>query len=112
MYLHAITNIFSAEGRINRKQYLAVLSIAILITTLFVVMTKNSQVVVFIAQLLLIPTKIKRLHDINMSGWMVLIGLIPVLSAILSFCLLIFSGSKEENKYGVPPHLQKLDKEN
>ena len=53
-----------------------------------------------------IPTlavTIRRLHDINKSGWNCLIGLIPAIGWIVMVILLAKIGSEEENKYGTNP---------
>jgi uncharacterized membrane protein YhaH (DUF805 family) len=43
----------------------------------------------------------RRLHDIDKSGWMQLIGLIPVLGWIFMIYLLV-QDSKEPNRFGAP----------
>ena len=50
---------------------------------------------------------IKRLHDINLSGWFSLINLIPVLNFFFFFFLL-FKRPVEPNKYGTSPLEQKI----
>ena len=44
---------------------------------------------------------VRRLHDVGKSGWFSLIGLIPLVGAIVVL-VLILSGSEIENKYGSP----------
>lgn len=53
--------------------------------------------------LLLIPSQIKRAHDMDYSGWWLLWGFIPLVSLIISFLLFIGSGTKGRNKYGDLP---------
>lgn len=43
---------------------------------------------------------VRRLHDINKSGWMLLIILIPIIGGIWFFVLMVKEGDKKENKYG------------
>jgi len=45
---------------------------------------------------------IRRLHDINKSGWFSLFLLIPVLRFLFILYLLLTSGEKETNKWGDP----------
>jgi uncharacterized membrane protein YhaH (DUF805 family) len=50
-----------------------------------------------------IAVSVRRLHDINRSGWWLLIGLIPIIGAII---LLIFTAKDSqpgENQYGPNP---------
>ncbi len=46
---------------------------------------------------------IRRLHDMNLSGWFILVMLIPLVSAIFSLALLFWPGTRGPNKYGPPP---------
>ena len=54
---------------------------------------------------LLIPSfsvTIRRLHDINKSGWNLLWMLIPLLGAVYIIILNILKGTEGDNKYGAP----------
>ena len=44
---------------------------------------------------------VRRLHDVGKSGWFLLIGLIPLVGAIVVL-VSILPGSEIENKYGSP----------
>ena len=46
---------------------------------------------------------VRRLHDIGKSGWMLLIGLIPIVGAIWLLILLLRDSEAGENKYGPNP---------
>jgi uncharacterized membrane protein YhaH (DUF805 family) len=46
---------------------------------------------------------VRRLHDTNQSGWMMLIGLIPVLGGIWLLMSMVEEGDKGDNKYGPDP---------
>ena len=64
-----------------------------------------------IAILALIPIflsiSIRRLHDCGKSGWMLLIGIIPIVNLIGGFVLLywfiLHEGDSQENAYGAVP---------
>ena len=43
---------------------------------------------------------VRRLHDINFSGWWVLVGFIPVIGFIALIVFACIPGTKGENKYG------------
>lgn len=46
---------------------------------------------------------IRRLHDIDKSGWWILLHLVPFLGSIVLVILACKRGSDEENKYGPSP---------
>lgn len=55
---------------------------------------------------LLIPglaVRVRRLHDIGKSGWMILVGLIPLIGAIWLIVLYATEGTPGENQYGPNP---------
>jgi uncharacterized membrane protein YhaH (DUF805 family) len=45
----------------------------------------------------------RRLHDTNRSGWLLLIGLIPIVGVIIVLVLLIPRGTEGANQYGPDP---------
>lgn len=53
---------------------------------------------------------IRRLHDLNVSGWASLLLLIPVLNIILGICLAFVGGENEDNQYGAPRATQTWEK--
>ena len=46
---------------------------------------------------------IKRLHDNNLTGWLCLLMLIPVVNFIMWFVMIISEGSRGANRFGPPP---------
>jgi uncharacterized membrane protein YhaH (DUF805 family) len=46
---------------------------------------------------------IKRLHDLNLRGWWLLLALVPVVSIGLSNALWFVSGTAGPNRFGPPP---------
>jgi uncharacterized membrane protein YhaH (DUF805 family) len=50
-----------------------------------------------------IAVKVRRLHDINFSGWWVLLGLIPIVGNIALLILYIRRGTKGLNRFGEDP---------
>lgn len=46
---------------------------------------------------------VRRLHDIGKSGWMILIGLIPLVGAIWLIVLMVLDSKPGENQYGPNP---------
>lgn len=46
---------------------------------------------------------IRRLHDIGMSGWMILIGIVPVIGGLFLFVCYLIPSQTQVNKYGLIP---------
>ena len=46
---------------------------------------------------------VRRLHDINLSGWWILIGLFPIFGVIVVLIFAVLRGNLGENKYGSDP---------
>jgi len=65
-----------------------------------------SVLVGLVAVILIIPAGlslgIRRWHDLNQSGWLVLLNLIPFVSIITGIMLLFVPGTKGPNTYGSP----------
>lgn len=49
---------------------------------------------------------IRRLHDVNKSGWMLLVSLIPLVGFIWLIVLMATKGDESENQYGPAPVLE------
>jgi uncharacterized membrane protein YhaH (DUF805 family) len=45
---------------------------------------------------------VRRLHDTGRSGWWLLIGLIPVIGAIVLLVFLVMDSQPGDNEYGPP----------
>ena len=46
---------------------------------------------------------VRRLHDTNNRGWLILLGLIPCVGGIVLLVFMILQGTNGENKYGDIP---------
>ncbi|MBN03721.1 DUF805 domain-containing protein [Ponticaulis sp.] len=46
---------------------------------------------------------VRRLHDKDMSGWWILIGLVPLIGALLLLFFFVTEGTPGPNKYGPNP---------
>lgn len=46
---------------------------------------------------------VRRLNDMNASGWVMLLLLVPLANIVLALALLFAPGTKGPNKYGPPP---------
>ena len=50
-----------------------------------------------------LAVQVRRLHDQNLSGWLVLLNLIPYLGALVMLVLMCIKGTNGENQYGPDP---------
>ena len=46
---------------------------------------------------------IRRLHDTGRSGWWILIGIVPLIGAIVLFIFMVMDSESGENQYGQNP---------
>ena len=107
--------IFIFTNRASRSEYWWF----ILFYTIFATIptfVPNENVVVFgyiMSLLLFIPgiaVTVRRLHDINKSGWFILISLIPILGSIIVLVMTIEKGTLGKNRFGEYPLKFKKDK--
>lgn len=115
------TGVFNANGRLGVLKYMAHSLVLMLVAAaLFGVLalvgglsfsedsaSQPNPLVMSILFVAIIPfiwlgfvMLIKRLHDLNLNGWFVLLTLIPVLGAIISLFIMCVPGMKEGNKFG------------
>ena len=104
--------IFSSEGRYNRAKYwgrLILISIiyVLVIVTLF---STNFVYVPSIALYLTLPYLvvillciIKRLHDLDKSGWFALLYFVPLANTVMMIILAFMKGTVGFNEYGEDP---------
>lgn len=53
---------------------------------------------------------IRRLHDLNQTGWLSVLILIPVLNILIAIYLVFFKGTEGNNQYGEPRTTQAWEK--
>lgn len=118
-YLSVWKKSFTIEGRARRKEFFAFSLINFLVTVVLAIAATAATaanpesglslamtvIYVLFAIAVIIPSwavSIRRLHDINRSGWWVLITFVPFLGLI--FLVFMFLDSHpHENEYGVSP---------
>lgn len=104
--------LFSASGRLGRVRYigytfgltmligliaaLAIGMLSLVDPTIGLLVGGAAYIVIIVVQILL---TIQRSHDMNVTGWLCLISLIPL--AVLVFWLV--PGTRGQNDYGPPP---------
>ena len=112
------TGLFSFKGRINRQRYLLNNLIPIIImivgVVFFVAISRkgsesNPEGVAALVAISMITIwisfaiQVKRWHDLNWSGWWVLIGFIPYVNIIVLIILGFVRGTEGSNRFGLDP---------
>ena len=107
-------NFFTSSGRFSRTNFLAgfLLGLVIIVIASAVYGSNNyaspiysllSLIFYFVGCIVLLIVQIKRLHDLNNSGWYVLLNVIPLASIILLIYYFFQPGTDGDNKYGIDP---------
>lgn len=108
---------FSTKGRLRRSTYIGraiLLSIPVVILAMMAENSYNDDlygifaVVMIICSILIFIQFIKRLHDINLSGWFGLFNFIPYIGALFGLIVVFIDSSRGTNKYGPDPKDRQL----
>jgi uncharacterized membrane protein YhaH (DUF805 family) len=105
------------HGRIGRLRYLAYgfvlwLVVAVASAVLGVVLgllgwesglTAAPAVAVVLVFLSLVILTIQRCHDVNWTGWLALLLLLPLVNVVFGLLMVFVPGSRGENRFGAPP---------
>ena len=99
--------LFNADGRIGRKDWIIwIVGIAIIFGILGWILGDRGQWVQAILSLIAgiagIFMGIKRLHDLDKTGWLYLLGIIPIVNIFFAIYLIVWKGTDGNNKYGAP----------
>lgn len=115
-YLLAFKNYAKFNGRSNRPEYWYFVLFHIIFAIAAIVIDMSMGIglggtpygVLYLLYVLatFIPglaVSVRRLHDIDKSGWWILISLIPFIGSIWLIVLMASDGTKGPNKYGPDP---------
>jgi len=91
---NGLKTIFDWKGRLGRLQFLIVLIAVMVAASLIGTIFGHIRLVGFLAQLAVLPSAIKRIHDIGWSTWWLLLSLVPGLGLIMEIILLVVPGKK------------------
>ena len=103
---------FTFSGRLNRLRFLgydAIVTVFLLLLKAVIENVDNTVTLVLLLILVIISTVsaisicVRRLHDIELSGWFALIKLIPIVNFILDLILIFKKGTDGPNEYGEDP---------
>lgn len=110
-YFQVLQNYAVFSGRARRAEYWYFYLFSSLVSIFLgiisaVISEKLSILTLVYSFAVIIPglaVSVRRLHDIGKSGWMLLLGLIPLVGAIWLFVLSVMDSTPGENKYGPNP---------
>ena len=99
--------LFNADGRIGRKDWIIwIVAVYIVFAILAWLLGDRGEwvqaILAILAGIAGIFMGIKRLHDLDKSGWLYLLGIIPIVGFFFSLYLIFFKGTAGDNKYGAP----------
>jgi uncharacterized membrane protein YhaH (DUF805 family) len=104
-----IENVTNFQGRASLSAYwwyALALFIVDIVLEIFSVATGSFPLtmliilVMFVAGLSALSVAVRRLHDTDKSGWMLLLGLIPFLGGIIVLVLMLLPGTPNQNRFG------------
>ncbi len=110
-YLAVLKNYVGFNGRARRTEFwmFFLFNLIISIVLQIIGLALKNQILLYIYDLaVLIPTLAvgaRRLHDTGRSAWWLLIGLVPLLGAIVVLALCLPAGQPGNNQYGPDPKL-------
>lgn len=102
-YLDVLKNYAVFDGRAGREEFWQFTLINIFVTIILYA-TMNDLWAVYTVAVLIpsIAVSVRRLHDIDRSGWWFLIAIVPVIDIVLLFMMLL-EGKPGANQYGFNP---------
>jgi uncharacterized membrane protein YhaH (DUF805 family) len=83
-----LTGVLTAIGSLASPEFAPMLSIPLAIAYVVVALSQG----------------VKRLHDLNWSGWWLLLFIIPIVNFVLALLLLFKAGTDGPNDYGYPAY--------
>jgi len=111
-YLGVLKNYAGFSGRARRTEYWMFGLVNFVITLVFYILTFATHsgfflvLVLLYALAVLVPSLavlVRRLHDIGMSGWWILIGLVPFVGSVVLLVFTVLAGNQGPNRYGDDP---------
>ena len=108
-YLKVMKNYFNINGRARRTEYWMYFLVYIAIVIVAGILDSIiglGLIGALVALAHLIPSitvGVRRLHDINKSGWWLLIALVPIIGWIIAIYWAVKEGDATDNLYGSNP---------
>ena len=112
-FINAFKNFAQFDGRANRQEFwmfnlIYILLSSVLFSLGYFVSSMFMYLYYILALVALIPSLAitsRRLHDVNKSGWFILIIIIPLIGAIWLLILCCTNGVEGINKFGEEPSM-------
>ena len=115
-----LSQVYTTNGRLNRLRYFKYQLILALVSALIafvlgfaggllsgnpesVLVTVPTGICSLVASIGGIMLSIRRLHDLNKSGWFLLLSLVPLINIIFAFYMWLAPGTNGRNNYGEDP---------
>jgi uncharacterized membrane protein YhaH (DUF805 family) len=108
-FIEALKKYAVFSGRARRSEYWYFFLFYTILYAVFLgvgIAIKVPALVAIVALGLLLPAwgvSVRRLHDTGKSGWMILLGIIPLVGAIILLVFYCSDSEQGENKYGPNP---------
>ena len=100
------------NGRARRTEYWTFQLLSLLVIGAFfyieteVINQTEYMLTFFVSLALMLPAlavTVRRMHDINNSGWVLLVGIIPYIGSFIILIMTLINSTPGENKYGANP---------
>ena len=107
-----LSKFFSFEGRLNRQPYIQSILVIWVVSALstWMVQSSSSMLVALLTGIISIAMAVaaislgvRRLHDLDKSGWWLLISIIPLVGFLFQLYLLFAKGTEGYNSFGEDP---------
>lgn len=100
-YFHVWKNYGNFEGRASRKEYWNFFLFNFLAGLILGVVSAGVLSIIYSIAVIVpnIAVGVRRLHDIGKSGWLMLLGLIPLVGFIILIVFFCLESSSEGDKY-------------
>lgn len=105
-----LTNYANFNGRARRSEYwfFALFAFLVYVVAYIIDAVAGTYPIFYLvaALALLLPglsMGVRRLHDTGKSGFMILLGLIPIVGAIILLVFFVAEGTRGDNQYGPDP---------
>lgn len=111
---HVLSNYVTFSGRARRSEYwwfsLFVLLVSVAATVVDLVLGVSIAYPLSVVALLLpsLAVSVRRLHDTGRSGWLLLLGLIPLVGPIVLLVFFCQDSSAAHNQHGPSPKHHRL----
>lgn len=109
-YIHDLLS-FNFNGRMNRAKYwkyvlfgfIISIALGVILDQLGLSGTKFSSLINMVFGILCLPFGVRRLHDLDKSGWWYVLFFIPVVNFLFAIYFGFFKGTDGTNSYGPDP---------